>query len=249
METLRVYGLVGYPLGHSFSARYFNSKFEREGIDAVYRNFAIEDIGQLGRLIEDNPRLTGLNVTIPYKERVQPFMTWIDESALEIGAINVVKIERDGDRPRLYGYNTDSTGFTRSIEPLLTRDMKRGLVLGTGGASKAVAHGLGQLGIEVNFVSRRPGGGNLTYEELDEKVMKEHLVIVNATPSGTYPNVETCPAIPYSYLTARHLCYDLVYNPEETLFMKRSKEFGARTKNGLEMLQIQADEAWKIWNR
>ncbi|MBR2161223.1 MAG: shikimate dehydrogenase [Bacteroidaceae bacterium] len=245
------YGLIGYPLKHSFSRNYFNEKFASEQIDAEYVNFEIEDISAFMRIIDGNPNLCGMNVTIPYKEQVIPYLDGLDPAtAKRIGAVNVIKVIREGRRTRLIGYNSDVTGFSRSIEPYLDAKHKKALILGTGGASKAVLCGLEDLGVESTFVSRTKKSAEvLTYEELTPEIMAEHLVIVNCTPVGMYPNVDVCPNIPYECLTPDHLLYDLLYNPDETLFMKKGAAQGATVKNGLEMLLLQAFESWEIWNR
>ncbi len=244
------FGLIGYPLGHSFSKNYFNEKFANEDIDAVYMNFEIPSINDLPQVIAENPELKGLNVTIPYKEKVISYLDELDKDAREIGAINVIKVIRQKDSdPKLVGYNSDVIGFTKSIEPLLEPHHKKALILGTGGASKAVFHGLKQLGVEGTFVSRHERPNMFTYEELTAEVMEEYSVIVNTTPVGMYPHTDECPNIPYQYLTPNHLLYDLLYNPDVTLFMKKGEEKGATTKNGLEMLLLQAFAAWDIWER
>ncbi|MGM9799968.1 MAG: shikimate dehydrogenase family protein [Muribaculaceae bacterium] len=244
-----IYGLIGFPLGHSFSQTYFNQKFESEGIDASYENFEIEDIGELMEIFAEFPELCGLNVTIPYKQQVIPYMNEMDETAAKIGAVNVIKIirKKDGDF-KLKGYNSDIIGFSDSIAPLLKPHHKKALVLGTGGASKAIMLGLKNLGLEPVLVSRTAREGVLTYADLDKAVMDTHTVIVNTTPVGMYPNVDDCPDIPYNLLTDRHLCYDLIYNPDVTAFMRKSQEAGAEVKNGLEMLLLQAFASWQIWN-
>lgn len=244
------YGLIGYPLKHSFSKGYFNEKFESENIDAEYVNFEIPSIKDFKDVIADNPDLKGLNVTIPYKEQVIPYLDGLSADAEKIGAINVIKIEHDNKgKTKLIGYNSDIIGFVESIKPLLLDSHKKALILGTGGASKAVYHGLLKLGIESTFVSRTPKFKMLTYEELTKEIIDEHTVIVNCTPVGMYPHVDECPQIPYEYLTSKHLLYDLLYNPNTTLFMKKGEEHGATTKNGLEMLLLQAFAAWEIWHR
>ena len=244
------FGLIGYPLGHSFSKNYFNEKFANEDIDAVYMNFEIPSINDLPQVIAENPELKGLNVTIPYKEKVISYLDELDKDAREIGAINVIKVIRQKDSdPKLVGYNSDVIGFTKSIEPLLEPHHKKALILGTGGASKAVFHGLKQLGVEGTFVSRHERPNMFTYEELTAEVMDEYSVIVNTTPVGMYPHTDECPDTPYQYLTPNHLLYDLLYNPDVTLFMKKGEEKGATTKNGLEMLLLQAFAAWDIWER
>lgn len=243
-----LYGLIGYPLGHSFSQNYFNQKFESEKISAKYVNFEIDDIGRLMEIIAQYPNLSGLNVTIPYKQQVISYMDEMDPDAAQIGAVNVIKFIGSGKNLKLKGYNSDIIGFSDSIAPLLNDKRRRALVLGTGGAAKAVSHGLKNLGIEVTPVSRTKREGVLTYEELTPEIMDTHKVIVNTTPLGMYPHVDECPDIPYQELTPDHLCYDLLYNPDVTLFMKRAQAYGVETKNGLEMLLLQAFAAWNIWN-
>lgn len=245
------YGLIGYPLGHSFSQGYFNKKFEAEGIDATYLNYEIPSIEEFKLIVEKTPDLRGLNVTIPYKQQVIPYLDELDKDAEHIGAVNVVKIIRQPKgKVKLVGYNSDIIGFTQSIEPLLLPTHRKALILGTGGASKAIVKGLEKLGIEPRFVSREKRSDEiLTYEELTPEVMHTHTVIVNTTPVGMYPKTDACPNIPYEHLTANHLLYDLVYNPNETLFMKRGEAQGAVVKNGLEMLLLQAFAAWEIWQR
>jgi shikimate dehydrogenase len=245
------YGLIGYPLRHSFSRNYFNEKFASENIDAEYVNFEIENISAFKRIIDGNPNLRGMNVTIPYKEQVIPYLDGLDPAtAKRIGAVNVIKIIREGKKVQLIGYNSDILGFSHSIEPFLQPKHKKALILGTGGASKAVFCGLEDLGVESTFVSRTKKGPNLlTYDELTPEIMAEHLVIVNCTPVGMYPKVDFCPEIPYECLTPDHLLYDLLYNPDETLFMKKGAEQGATVKNGLEMLLLQAFESWGIWHK
>ena len=245
------YGLIGYPLGHSFSRGYFNEKFKAEGIDAEYLNFEIPSIIEFNQVIEENPDLCGLNVTIPYKEQVINYLDELAPDARQIGAVNVIQIIRQSKgKVKLVGHNSDVIGFTQSIEPLLKPSHRKALILGTGGASKAVRHGLASLGIEPTYVSRTPKAPTfLTYEQLTPEVMASHTVIVNTTPVGMYPKVDHCPDIPYDLLTPDHLLYDLIYNPDETLFMKRGKAQGATVKNGLEMLLLQAFAAWEIWQR
>lgn len=243
------YGLLGYPLVHSFSQNYFNQKFESENIDAEYINFEIPDVGMLMEVVAENENLNGLNVTIPYKEQVIPFLDEIDPAASEVGAVNVIKFIRGKDGLRLKGYNSDIIGFTDSIKSLLKPHHQSALVLGTGGAAKAVSYSLRKLGLEVQLVSRRKSANTLVYEELTKNDLKTHKVIVNTTPLGMYPNVDTCPDIPYRYLTSQHLCYDLIYNPDETLFLKNSRLAGAQVKNGLEMLLLQAFASYSIWNQ
>lgn len=243
-----IYGLIGFPLTHSFSAQYFNRKFAAEGIDAEYVNFEIPAINEFPGLIASHPNLCGLNVTIPYKQQVIQYMDELDPDTEAIGAVNVIKFLRDGKgNLRLKGYNSDVIGFTDSIEPLINKKMKRALILGTGGASKAVAQGLRNLGITPTFVSRHPGEGVLTYSMLTPEIMEQNLIIVNTTPLGMYPHTDECPDIPYHLLTPEHLCYDLLYNPDVTKFMRLAENEGAKVKNGLEMLLLQAFAAWTIW--
>ena len=249
MPRKELFGLVGYPLGHSFSESFFNNKFNSEGIDAQYLNFEIPNINEFRNIINNNTNLRGLNVTIPYKEQVIPYLDDIDITASEIGAVNVVKFISNGNNLILKGFNSDVIGFCNSLKPLLKLHHTHALVLGTGGAAKAIAHGLKSLGIEPIYVSRSKKDGVLTYDELTPEIIEKYQVIVNTTPAGMYPHVDTCPDIPYHLLTPQHLCYDVVYNPDITLFMKKSQEQGAVVKNGLEMLILQALAAWEIWNR
>lgn len=242
-----VYGLVGFPLGHSFSRSYFTDKFAREGIDARYINFELPDISLLENVVADTAGLRGFNVTIPYKQAVIPMLNHLDAEAAEIGAVNVVRVERDGS---LSGYNSDVYGFVESIRPLLAGgNHTKALVLGTGGASRAVCYGLRSLGIRPTRVSRKPGPDNITYAGLSPEVMSAHTVVVNTTPLGMYPAVDTAPDIPYDMITSRHVCFDLVYNPETTRFMQLSAARGATVSNGLRMLRLQALRAWDIWTR
>ncbi len=245
----KIYGLIGYPLGHSFSQTFFNQKFEAEGVNARYVNFEIPDIGDLMEVIAENPRLDGLNVTIPYKQQVMAYLDDVDSVAQRVGAVNVIQIIRgkaDNDF-KLVGFNSDIAGFRNSLQPLLRPCHKGALVLGSGGASKAVCCGLEDLGIKPLIVSRTKREGAVTYAELTPEIMDSHKVIVNTTPLGMYPHVDECPDIPYDLVTPEFLCYDLLYNPDVTLFMKRCAARGAETKNGLEMLLLQAFESWEIW--
>ena len=218
---MKKYGLIGYPLGHSFSKNFFNEKFHSESIDAEYANFEIPSIKELPSVLLANPDLAGLNVTIPYKEQVISYLDELDKDAAAIGAVNVIKIVRQKGKTRLIGYNSDVIGFTQSIEPLLEPQHKKALILGTGGASKAVAYGLKKLGLEYKFVSRNQREGMLTYDQLTPDIMDEYKVIVNCTPVGMYPRADEYPDIPYQDLTPNHLLYDLLYNPDTTLFMKK----------------------------
>lgn len=245
-----MYGLIGYPLGHSFSAKYFNNKFAQEGIDNSYCLFPLKSIEELIDLLNNKPSLQGLNVTIPYKEKVISYLQNISPEAKAIGAVNVINItsSNTGRAPILSGYNTDWKGFSLSLIPLLSEKIKSALVLGTGGASKAVIFALKKLGIQAKSVSRNKSENCLTYSELTQEVIKRHLLIVNTTPLGMSPDIASFPDIPYQYLTEQHICYDLVYNPQVTEFMKKSEANGAKVKNGLEMLHLQAELSWEIWN-
>ena len=240
--------MIGYPLGHSFSQNYFNQKFDAEGISARYVNFEIPDIADFKEVVASHPDLAGLNVTIPYKEQVIPYLDAIDEDAAKIGAVNVIKFIRERGKLTFKGYNSDIIGFSDSISPLLTPSRNRALVLGTGGAAKAVAQGLRNLGAEPVYVSRTARPGILTYADLTPEIMAAYKIIVNTTPLGMYPHVDEAPDIPYHLLTPEHLCYDLLYNPDVTMFMNRAARYGATVKNGLEMLLLQAFAAWNIWN-
>lgn len=249
-QHMHKYGLIGYPLKHSFSQRFFFEKFTTEHIDATYLNFEIPSISEITPIIRDNPELLGLNVTIPYKEQVIPYLDKISPDASAIGAINVIKIVREGANTSLIGYNTDVIGFQDSILPLIRKGIhKKALILGTGGASKAVQKGLENLGIESIFVSRSTKPEQLTYQDLTPEIIEEYKIIINSTPLGTFPDIDNAPDIPYGFLSTEHLLYDLVYNPEVTKFLQLGKERGATIKNGYEMLERQAIAAWKIWNK
>ena len=247
---MKKFGLIGYPLGHSFSKNFFNEKFRSENICAEYVNFEIPTIEDFNKVLKANPTLCGLNVTIPYKEQVIGYLDELDKDAAAIGAVNVIKIDRSKGKLKLIGYNSDVLGFTQSIEGLLEPHHKKALILGTGGASKAINYGLKQLGLETLFVSRnRHNDNTITYSELTPEIMNDYKVIVNCTPVGMYPKADECPDIPYECLTPEHLLYDLLYNPDTTLFMKKGSDNGAIVKNGLEMLLLQAFGAWVIWNK
>lgn len=243
------YGLIGYPLGHSFSISYFNEKFKNEGIDAVYENYEIPTIEQLPEVLDTNPELRGLNVTIPYKEKVISYLDSLSPEASEIGAVNVIKIEHKGKKTVLKGYNSDVIGFTRSIEPLLEPYHKKALILGTGGASKAIEFGLRSLKLETLKVSRTGKDGAISYTDITPEMMKEYNVIVNCTPCGMFPHADECPDLPYNAMDNHTLLYDLIYNPDETLFLTKGKKQGAIIKNGLEMLLLQAFASWEFWNK
>lgn len=243
-----MYGLIGKKLGHSFSADFFNNKFQKEGIKEIYQLFPLTSIELFPAFLEENPDLKGLNVTIPYKEQVIKFLDSLSDEALDIGAVNVIKITNENGAIYLKGYNSDCIGFLNSVSPLIKPGIKNALILGTGGASKAVEYALEKLGIDVTFVSRNPSKSQLGYKDLDEKTLSENLLIVNTTPLGMFPDTQSYPPIPYQFISDKHICYDLVYNPEETEFMRKAKEMGATVKNGLEMLHLQALAAWDIWN-
>ncbi len=242
------YGLIGYPLGHSFSISYHNQRFADEGINAKYVNFEIPSIDELPEVLSSNPELKGLNVTIPYKEKVMEFLDYISPEARAIGAVNVIKVIHEGKNIILKGYNSDVIGFTKSIEPMLEPYHKKALILGTGGASKAVNYGLKALGLETVYVSRYERPNTIQYDKITPDVVKEYNVIVNCTPIGMYPHTEECPDLPYEAMNENNILYDLIYNPDETLFMKRGAQYGAQTKNGLEMLLLQAFASWEFWN-
>ena len=243
------YGLIGYPLGHSFSISYFNQRFQDEGIDAVYENYEIPNIDALPEVLGSNPELKGLNVTIPYKEKVIPFLDSIAPEARAIGAVNVIRVTHRGNKTELKGYNSDVIGFTKSIEPILDKKWhQKALILGTGGASKAIDYGLRSLGLETVFVSRYERPDTIQYQSITPEVVKEYNVIVNCTPLGMYPKTEVCPDLPYEAMDSHTILYDLIYNPDETLFMKRGAEYGANVKNGLEMLLLQAFASWEFWH-
>lgn len=248
-EFMDKYGLIGYPLGHSFSISYFNQKFQDENIDAVYENYEIPSIDELPEVLSSNPELKGINVTIPYKEKVLPFLDSISPEARAIGAVNVIRVSHKGNKTILKGYNSDVIGFTKSIEPMLEKKWhQKALILGTGGASKAIDYGLRNLGLETVFVSRYERPGTIQYKNITPEVVKEYNVIINCTPLGMYPKTEVCPELPYEAMDSHTILYDLIYNPDETLFMKRGAEYGANVKNGLEMLLLQAFSSWEFWH-
>lgn len=246
---MKKYGILGYPLAHSFSKRFFTEKFEREKVDAAYENFEIDNISKFPKIITENPNLIGLNVTIPYKEQVIPYLNELEDAAREVGAVNTIKISRTETEVYLKGFNTDTHGFENSLTPLLKPQHSKALILGTGGASKAVKYILSKLGIDFISASIEELKENeIRYEEIDSRIMTERLLIINATPLGTFPDVDTSPKIPYELITENHLLFDLVYNPETTKFMKMGLKKGATVKNGNEMLQLQALKSYKIWN-
>ena len=243
-------GLIGTKLSHSFSKSYFEQKFEKlELSNHSYSLFELKNIEELSLLLEKNKELKGLNITFPFKESILPFLDEIDNEAKAVGAVNTVSISWKNNKPVLKGFNTDVFGFRNSIKPFLENTHERALILGTGGAAKAIKHVLHSLGITTLSVSRTPEEGEISYEELNEYVIKFHKLIVNCTPLGTYPNVHDKPELPYQLLDESHTLMDLVYNPEETEFMKLGKAEGAVVLNGLSMLRQQADKAWEIWSR
>lgn len=249
---MKIFGLIGFPLGHSFSADYFTKKFKKEKITGIeYRNFPIDKIDLLPELIMTEKKLKGFNVTIPYKEQVMAYLNYVDEEAKEIGAVNTVVVNREPDNTgiELKGYNTDGYGFIMSLKEVLKENVKQALVLGSGGASKAVIHALRSIDIRPLVVSRNPVPDQISYKDLNKKVLSSHLLIVNTSPVGTFPEINRAPDIPYHLLGPFHILHDLVYNPEETLFMKKGKERGALVKNGYQMLVEQAEKAWEIWNQ
>lgn len=240
-------GLLGKDIEHSFSKKYFTEKFARKGItDFVYENFPLDNLDAFNSLWESKPDLVGLNVTIPYKKTVIPFLAKLHVHAEKIGAVNVIKKRSDGS---LKGYNTDYIGFMKSLLPLLEPHHKKALVLGTGGASKAVQYALKALQLDYKVVSRTPKKNQLSYDKLTKAIVKEYLVIINCTPLGTSPNTNDCPDLPYKHFSKQHIAFDLIYNPEETLFLKQAKAKGATIQNGYEMLLLQADASWKIWKK
>jgi len=247
-KNKQLFGLLGKNISYSFSRGYFAKKFKEEAIrNCEYVNFDIASIDDFSVLIKKNsPQLKGLNVTIPYKEEIIPFLDKIDKKVKKIGAVNTIKITKRGE---LKGFNTDVYGFEKSLEPLLKQHHKKALILGTGGASKAVTFALKKLGIKYKLVSRNPQKKReISYQELSKKIIQKNLLIINCTPLGTHPNIDLFPNIPYQFITKNHLLYDLIYNPNETIFLSKGKEKEATIKNGLEMLELQAEKSWKIWN-
>lgn len=247
----REFGIIGYPLAQSASPAFFNKKFSEENIDAQYIPFEIESIEELQRVLEEHPLLCGFNVTIPYKVDVMKYLESISDEAEAISAVNVVKITRDATgKALLRGYNSDVIGFTRSIEPLVKGRHKKALILGTGGVSKAVAYSLKSLGIEYLFISRRATENSIKYEEISDEIIQSHTLIINCTPLGMVGHgIDQCPDIPYEKLSSNHLLYDVVYNPENTMFLQKGAAQGAKTKSGYEMWYLQALASWEIWNK
>jgi shikimate dehydrogenase len=260
---MKHYGLIGYPLSHSFSKNYFEEKFIKEKItDATYNLFPLEKLSDFSDLLHNNPDLCGLNVTIPHKIQIMPYLDWVDDDAKEVGAVNCIRISSEspvaaafggevgveGHDFRLEGFNTDIYGFEMSLRPLLTGDHESALILGDGGGARAVKFVLNSLGINYTTVLRKAHPGYLLFKDITQKHIEENKLIINTTPLGTSPNINECPPIPYEYLTDEHLLYDLIYNPAETLFLQKGRQQGATIKNGYEMLVLQAEKAWEIWN-
>ena len=239
------FGLVGRNISYSFSRGYFKKKFNDLGLTKhSYENFDLQEITEFPAIFKSDTNIKGLNVTIPYKEEVIPYLDRLDASADKIDAVNTIKVDANG----LTGYNTDAVGFQKSLEPLLKKHHQKALILGTGGASKAIAFVLEKLDIDFSFVSRSGKNKGFTYEQLDENIIREHTLIINCSPVGTFPNIEEKPDLPYQGISDSHILYDLIYNPEETAFLKEGKKRGAMVSNGLRMLELQAEKAWEIWN-
>ena len=238
------YGLIGKNIGYSFSMAFFSTKFEQEKRKDTYHNFDIESVTQLTQILESEKEIKGLNVTIPYKEDVIAMLDRVDKEAKKIGAVNTIKILKDG---RLAGYNTDHYGFAQALASFLPLTEKTALILGSGGSSKAIRYVLEAMDFDYKIVARTPSDDGLLYEDLTQEIMERHCLIVNCTPVGTFPNVQDCPDIPYQYITRKHMLFDLIYNPRETEFLKRGFAKGAKVSNGLKMLEYQAKKAWSIW--
>lgn len=247
---MKMLGLIGYPLGHSFSKKYFEEKFKFQGLESDYtfRNFEITSIDQVLNIVQDNPDLIGFNVTIPYKEQIIPLLDELDSEAKEVGAVNTVKIYRSGNGAKLKGYNTDVFGFEQMLLTRLDGQGKHALVLGTGGASKAIIYVLNKLDIAFKMLSRKGGSDNLCYNQLDEEILKSHQIVINTTPLGMHPNEHEKPDLPYQFIDSRHLFIDLIYNPPKTRFLELAESSGASICNGQKMLEQQAEESWKIYH-
>jgi shikimate dehydrogenase len=249
---MKTYGLIGYKLGHSFSQKFFTEKITAENLtNCEYVNFELDTIDDFPQIFNQGKRICGLNCTIPYKQQIIPFLNEIDAEAAQIGAINTIKVATKNGNQFLKGYNTDLYGFEHSIRPMLQEKHRKALILGTGGASKAVRFFFDKMGISYLSATTKsePDHNEISYANISPTLIKDHLIIVNATPLGMFPKIETYPDIPYDLITSNHILYDLVYNPDETLFLKKGKAKGAKTKNGLEMLHLQALRAWEIWNK
>lgn len=261
---MKKFGLIGYPLGHSFSEKYFSEKFKNEDLeDHQYQLFPLQNLSDFTSLLKDDKDLCGLNVTIPHKIGVMYYLDEVDAVAKEVDAVNCIKVTHhhsvkslfsgelctmNAHKVKLKGYNTDVYGFKMSLKPMLENHHKKALILGNGGAARAVKYVLEKLKIDYHFVSRRPKGNILGYQDLTKGLIKDHQIIINTSPVGTFPNTEETPAIPYEHISSKHLLYDLIYNPSETTFLKNGREKGAKTKNGYEMLELQAEKSWEIWN-
>jgi shikimate dehydrogenase len=244
---MRIFGLIGRNINYSFSVAYFSDKFQKENItDALYKNFDIPDVTYFLQILKKHKDLKGLNVTIPYKQEIIPYLDKLSKKAEEVGAVNTIKITKNGN---LKGYNTDVYGFEKSLKPLLKPHHQKALVLGTGGASRAVVYVLEKLGLAYKIVSRNPEKDQLSYADITQEVMQEYTVVINCTPLGTSPNIEHCPELNYDYFTDKHLAFDLIYNPAETTFLRKAKQQGASIQNGHQMLVYQAEKAWQIWNK
>lgn len=247
---MRWFGLTGYPLSHSWSEEFFRNKFRKERLpDCIYQNFPLEDLNNLRQIIRNHPDLIGLNVTIPYKINILQFLDEIHPEAEIIGAVNCIRIKRVDNYFYLKGFNTDAPAFQETLLPILKEGHKKALVLGTGGAARAVCNALKKNQVEYKIISRNSVSASLAYSDLNENLISGHTLIINATPLGMWPDSDTFPSIPYQFLNPSHYLYDLVYNPVETIFLKKGKDMGSATKNGLEMLQLQAELSWKIWNQ
>ncbi len=242
---MKTFGLIGKNIEYSFSRNFFNKKFENENIDAIYKNFDIQSVSDFPDIIKQNPSISGLNVTIPYKETIMAFLDEIDEIAKKIGAVNTIKITDSG---KLIGFNTDFFGFSEALKIHLKPHHKKALILGTGGASKAIAFALKELDIDYTYVSRRKHKNNLSYAEINKEILQDNLLIINCTPLGTFPNIEEFPSIPSQFFNKKHLVFDLIYNPPHTKLLKLALVQGAEITNGLHMLELQAEKAWEIWN-
>ncbi|UZO80464.1 shikimate dehydrogenase [Aquimarina sp. ERC-38] len=242
---MNTFGLLGKNIGYSFSKGYFTEKFKNENISAQYVNFDIQNINEVREVLKTE-ELKGFNITIPYKQEIFPFLSKLDPVAKEIGAVNVVKVAPDGN---LTGHNSDYYGFKESLQPLLHKKIKKALILGTGGASKAIAYALTSLQITYTYVSRNPGQNQIAYTDLTEELINQHHLLINCTPLGTFPNITDCPDIPYQFIGKQHILYDLIYNPETTTFMQKGIDQGATVSNGLQMLILQAEKSWDIWEQ
>ena len=245
--TEKLYGLIGKNIDYSFSKKHFTEKFSKEPFtDCEYQNFDIQDIKDFKEIVKNSANLKGLNVTIPYKEAVIPYLDKMSAKATKIGAVNVIRFTKKG---KLKGYNSDCYGFKKTLKPLLQPHHKKALILGTGGASKAIAFALEELDITYAFVSREASESTINYERINATTFDNYQIIINCTPLGTSPNTKEFPSIPYVFFTEKHIAFDLIYNPAETQFLKKAKKYGAICQNGLEMLIFQAEKAWEIWNR